>query len=756
MNPPQRRAVEHVDGPLLVLAGAGSGKTRVITRRVAHLICSGVPAGNVLAITFTNKAAGEMRQRVEQMGLPAAVNRPGRPTGATICTFHSLCARLLREFAERAGLEANFTIYDAADQKRLIRRIFKDQGIRPGKYSPSGVHGTISNAKNDLLTPETYASGVRGWYQTTVAQVYMEYQRRLRDNRAMDFDDLLMKTAFLLRDAPDVRGELSERFRYVLIDEYQDTNHAQYLIAHTIAMDHQNICATGDPDQSIYHWRGANIENILEFENDYPNAAIIRLEENYRSTQAILSTASQLISHNRNRKEKALWTSRSGGDDVSVVLCDDEHAEAHHVVQSIRRRHSAGGRYGDVAVFYRLNSFSRVLEEALVKEGVPYRIARGVEFYNRKEIKDVLAYLKVLVNPDDDVSCLRIINVPKRGIGSRTVGCLQALAGTRGISLLEAARRSEQAGLKSAAVKRVSDFVELMNALADEKDGPVSELIKTIINRTEMERSLRDEQSGEGDQPLANLSELVSSAAQFDQQAEAGAASLEDYLQQVSLISDVDHFEGRDQAVTLMTLHAAKGLEFPVVYVVGCEDGVLPFVRDDSAGGGDRFENPQQKIEEERRLLFVGMTRAQDALTLSSARKRMIHGRTTSQAVSPFLMEIGPEHVRAEDLTTFASVPRRRCGPRRGRKRPAPAAGGFYDDVLQREIIEAAVKGGAEPMPPEYVNMTPGRWVRHPKFGTGRIVSLSQSWPDTRVVIDFQDLGLKKIVLRYADLEFPE
>ncbi len=746
-----------MDGPLLVLAGAGSGKTRVITRRVANLICRGVPAGNVLAITFTNKAAGEMRQRVAELGLSTAANRPGRPTGATICTFHSLCARLLREYAAQAGLDVNFTIYDTADQRRLIKQIFKDQGIRPGKFSPTAVHGTISNAKNDMFTPDAYASKAHSYYQTTVAQVYGEYQRRLWENRALDFDDLLVRMAYLLRDRPEVREELSQRFRYVLIDEYQDTNHAQYLIAHTIAMEHQNICATGDPDQSIYHWRGANIRNILEFEKDYPNAAVIRLEENYRSTKAILTTASSLISHNKKRKEKALWTSRSGGDDVKIVLCDDEHAEANYVVQAIRQHQAGGGGYGDVAVFYRLNSFSRVLEEAMVKEGVPYRIARGVEFYNRREVKDVLAYLKVLVNPADDVSCRRIINVPKRGIGSTSVGRLAAHAARRGISLLAAAGEPEEAGLKKAAAKRVSGFVNLMNSLAAEKDGPVSKLIEAIINRTHMEHALKDDDGDDDNQPLANLAELVSSAAEFDESAETGGGSLEDYLQQVSLVSDVDHFEGGDQAVTLMTLHAAKGLEFPVVFVVGCEDGVLPFEKENSSGSDGRFENAQQKMEEERRLLFVGMTRAQEKLTLTSARRRMIHGRTNSQAVSPFLMEIGDKHVRPEDNTTFEPArPKRRYKRSGGKKRQKPAGSGFYDDVLQREIIEAATSGGGEPMPPEYVNLKAGLWVRHPKFGTGRIVSMSQSWPNTRAVIDFKGLGRKKIVLRYADLEFPQ
>jgi len=724
---------------MLVLAGAGSGKTRVITSRVAHLIHQGVGPRNILAITFTNKAAGEMRDRVARLGVPG---------GATVCTFHALCARLLREYAAEAGISQNYSIYDRDDQVKLVKKAMERLELPSSKLRPVGVHGAISRAKNDLKTPAQLNSEDANFYMQNVAKVFGEYERLLAANNALDFDDLLLRVAMLMRDRPEIRQRLSQRFRYVLIDEYQDTNRAQYVIAHSIALDHENLCATGDPDQSIYAWRGADVNNILEFEADYPNAVVIRLEENYRSTRPILATASRLISCNRMRKDKSLWTRRSGGENVRVVRCDDEHAEAQHLCERIAGLRRAGRAYSDMAVFYRVNALSRVVEEVLLRAAVPYRIARGVEFYNRKEIKDILAYLKLLANPADDLSCLRIINTPARGIGATTVSRLVALARRDGLSLLAAARAGEQAGLKAASAKKTAAFAALIDSLGANLHRPVRNIVEDVYNRSGLEKSLRQDDEQDS-QACANVEELISTAAEFDENADEQAASLVDYLQRISLVSDVDHFEGSAGAVTLMTLHAAKGLEFPVVFMIGCEQGLLPFEREvedatDQRYGGD------QKLEEERRLAFVGMTRAKDLLNLSCARYRMIRGRTVPQVPSMFLDELAGEDVTSEDLAGGLD-----CHPRARRRR---GGGGFYADVQERAIIEvmgrAHNRGDSEvPYPPEYEYLRVGCRIRHPRFGEGQVTRLRQPWPQTRAEILFDDCGPKTIVLAATSVE---
>jgi len=763
LNEPQRRAVMHVDGPLLVLAGAGSGKTRVITRRVARLIDQGAPAGAVLAITFTNKAAQEMRERV-------AAATPAR--GVTVCTFHALCARLLREFAGEVALDGNYSIYDRDDQLRAVKDAMKRAEMSADRLAPTAVLSTISNAKNDLLTPEAYANQAADFYQRNVSAIYTAYQDALSGNNAMDFDDLLLKTAMLLRDRPDIRRRLGERYRYILIDEYQDTNRAQYIIAHGIAMDHDNICATGDPDQSIYAWRGANIRNILEFEQDYPSAVVVHLEENYRSTTPILTTASKLIAHNTQRKDKRLWTSRPVGASVRLCYYDDERAEAAGVVRRILECVGSGGSHDDVAIFYRLNSLSRVLEEALMREGVPYRIARGVEFYNRKEIRDVLAYLRLLVNPADDLSCQRIINVPARKIGATTVGRLSDYARANGLSLLAACRDGAAAGLSAAAAKKVADFARMIDELTEDIDLPVRDIVEQVVLRTGLEDMHRHSDDPDS-QAWANIAELVSTAAEFDQrmadlaqapQADAAAegvatemeTGLAGYLQEVSLVSDTDHLTGSG-AVTLMTLHAAKGLEFPSVYIVGCEAGLLPFEWPGDSGQA-WAARADDRLEEERRLTFVGMTRAQDELTMSCVKERMLRGRRQPQSASQFLREIGTEHVEVADHTT-TTVPRRRKTAGRGGF--VRAGGAFYDDAAERAIIEAmaeqvtyeAADDDVEPPPPEYEHLTVGCTVQHGRFGIGKVAKLSQPWPDTRVVVDFHEVGRKTLVLKMAKLD---
>jgi len=635
LNEPQREAVTHIDGPLLVLAGAGSGKTRVITRRVAYLISQGVAPWNILAITFTNKAANEMAERIAALGT-------GR--GATVSTFHSLCARLLREFAGEANLQRNYSIYDTADQTRVVKLAMAAAGVSKSAFTPGKARSAISHAKMQLLTPEAYAQEADTFGARNLAKVYDAYQRALTAANALDFDDLLMRMAFLLRDRPDVREALGRRYRYILIDEYQDTNHAQYVIAHGLGMDHSNICATGDPDQSIYSWRGADVGNILAFEHDYPEALVVRLEENYRSTAPILAAAGRLIGHNRRRKAKTLFTRRAGGEDVRVLTTSDEHAEAAEVVRQVRAWVATGIRHDDIAVFYRVNSLSRVLEDAFRRHAAPYRIARGIEFYGRKEIKDVLAYLKLLGNRHDDVACERIINVPARGIGATTLGRLRSFAEAHGMCLLEAARQVNRIdSLGKSATGKVARFAALIDGLAELTGGPVRELLETVIERTGLETDLRAHGSEDGDE-LANVEELISSAAEsaaeFDRDSEGG--SLADYLHQVALVSDVDRFEGATGSVTLMTLHAAKGLEFPAVIIVGCERGLLPFHR--------AFESDADE-EEERRLCFVGMTRARDHLLLTHARYRGIRGSRQRQVMSNFLIELSGDHVTHEDVS---------------------------------------------------------------------------------------------------------
>ncbi|MCD6365144.1 MAG: UvrD-helicase domain-containing protein [Planctomycetes bacterium] len=742
LNEPQRQAVMHVDGPLLVLAGAGSGKTRVITRRIVQLISTGVAPWNILALTFTNKAAREMRERVERLA-PAK--------GATLCTFHALCARLLREFATEINLTRNYTIYNRDEQLRLVKEAMRRAEIPPDRISPSAAHSMISNAKNNLKTAEEFAEKAAGFAQRKIAEIFAAYERLLKENNALDFDDLLLRMAFMLRDRPHVRQQLTDRYRYILIDEYQDTNRAQYIIAHGIAAGHRNICATGDPDQSIYAWRGADVRNILEFEADYSDAVVIRLEENYRSTPEILAAASRLIARNTTRKNKSLWTTRPGGRNVLVLTCDDEHAEAAAVAQAILRRRAAGGDYNTVGIFYRINALSRVIEETLMHLGIPYRIARGVEFYNRKEIRDVLAYLKLMVNPADDLSFRRIVNVPSRGIGSVTLKRLDAFAQARGLSLLDACRHGDEAPLGKAAARKVAAFVELIDSLGELNDSTsaVKEIIEAVVSRTALDK-LFSRQIDAGRDAAANVAELISAAAVFDSTSE-GAGDLSDYLHEVSLISDVDVVEGGAGAVTLMTLHSAKGLEFPAVFIIGCDDGMLPFRRQEAWGDQSSQEIPPEKLEEERRLAFVGMTRAMDELTVTTVRKRNLRGRSTPQAASRFINEIAGDRVTFEDLTTPEA-------------RPRSARGGFYEDAHTREQIEnmdmdspairMVLDEDAPPIPPEYEHLRKGCRVHSPKFGWGKLTRIcGQRWPETRVEVVFDNWGHKKLVLSKARLE---
>ena len=719
----QRRAVTHLDGPLLVLAGPGSGKTRVITHRVAYLIAWGVQPEHILALTFTNKAADEMRHRVVDLVGPGKT---------TICTFHSLCARLLREFAAQLSLSPNFSIFDRADTLTALREATQQAALEPKNWPPAVSCEIISRAKSSLLSPADYEAQAEDFFAKQTAKIYSRYQQILESNQALDFDDLLLKTVAALRENETVRSQLARRFRHLLVDEYQDTNRAQYVIARVLCRDHQNICATGDPDQSIYGWRGADISNILDFERDFPHAEVVRLEQNYRSTKSILSAADGLIKANRLRRDKQLWTENPAGEAVEVACCPDERAEADYVAQRIAAHVEDGGSYKDVAVFYRVNSLSRPLEQAFHSAVIPYQMVRGVAFYSRKEIKDVLAYLRVLVNPSDSVSLLRIINVPARRIGTRTVRILQEYSRSAGLTIRQVlADAARIPGLGRAAAP-LRQFAALLDELSVGPQKPVKDVLEQVIRRTNLEAEYAKQRNYDGT-AIDNINELISSAAQYDNDNPDG--DLENYLQQTSLVCDVDSFDPACGSVAMMTLHAAKGLEFPMVFMIGLEDGLLPHSR-----SGD--DNAQ--TEEERRLCFVGITRAQRQLVLTYARYRQFRGSTRRTVPSPFLTELPSESLRY-----------RQCDNTLGWESSAelPRNDGSKDAILQHSSRRGAKRRSDRTG--FIAELSEGSPVYHRRFGLGRIEQISQTGKFTRAVIDFEQAGRQTMMLEYADLRNP-
>jgi DNA helicase-2/ATP-dependent DNA helicase PcrA len=633
LNPAQREAVLHTEGPLLVIAGAGSGKTRVLTYRVAHLVNAvGVRPNEILAITFTNRAAAEMRDRLERL-LGDTSRR------SWILTFHSASGRILRREAERLGFRSNFTIYDQADQVRLVKQILESEGYDPKRFVPRGIHAQISNAKNQLVGPDEYRSRVSSFYDQTVADVYERYQKRLHASNAVDFDDMLYLTVQVLERFPDARERWQKAFRYVLVDEYQDTNHAQYRLLQLLAEQHRNVCAVGDPDQSIYAFRGADIRNVLEFERDFPGARTIPLEQNYRSTNHILGAANGVISHNRERKEKNLWSELGDGEPVRVVEVEDEHAEARYVAAGIASLVEEGINGDEVAVFYRTNAQSRVLEDILVRQGIGYQVIGGPRFYERAEIKDVVAYLQAIDNPYDAVSLARIANRPRRSIGDTTLARLQSHADSLGISLWEAMADPEAAGCASAATRAVAGFHSLMQSLqAGAMELGVPDLIEKVLERSGYLEALEAERTIEAQGRIENVQELVGLAREW--QEGAAEPTLSAFLQEVSLYSDQDAIRGQGNLVTLMTLHNAKGLEFRAVYLIGVEEGVFPHAR----------SIEEQGIEEERRLAYVGMTRAMERLTVTHASSRTLWGSRGYNLPSRFLDELPDEHVERDRL----------------------------------------------------------------------------------------------------------
>jgi DNA helicase-2/ATP-dependent DNA helicase PcrA len=701
LNPAQREAVLTTEGPLLVIAGAGSGKTRVLTYRVAHLISAcGVQPNEILAITFTNKAAGEMRDRLE--GLLGTVAR-----AIWILTFHAACGRILRREAARLGYKSNFSIYDQADQVRLTKQCLEDLDRDPKRFVPRGIHAQISNAKNQLIGPDDYLSRVESFYDQTVADVYRLYQKRLHDSNALDFDDMLMLTVEVLERFPEALERWQKAFRYVLVDEYQDTNHAQYRLLQLLAGRHRNLMVVGDPDQSIYAFRGADIRNILEFERDFPETRTIPLEQNYRSTNTILSAANAVIANNRERKEKNLWSELGEGLPVHAIEVEDEHAEARFVAAEIAALVEEGYSADEVAVFYRTNAQSRVLEDVLVRQGIAYQVIGGPRFYERAEIKDLVAYLQVLDNPFDAAALLRIANRPRRGIGDATLNRLRAYADGHGMSLFESLAYPEEAGIGAAPLKNVSTLRTLLISLqAAAQDLPVPDLIEAVLERSGYAEALEAERTIEAQGRLENMHELVGVGREYLQQGQE--PSLSGFLQEISLYSDQDSIRGEQSLVTLMTIHNAKGLEFKAVFVIGMEEGIFPHVR----------SIEEQGVEEERRLAYVGMTRAEERLVLTHATSRSLWGSRTFNLPSRFLDELPEEGVVVERL------------------RPASWRGYGARDVTPRDDVPALATGDS---------------VRHGTLGEGVVVRVEAGGV---VTVRFADDGAeRRLMLEYAPLE---
>jgi DNA helicase-2/ATP-dependent DNA helicase PcrA len=703
LNPAQREAVLATEGPVLVVAGAGSGKTRVLTHRIAHLVTAcGVQPYEVLAITFTNKAAGEMKRRLET-GLGDVARR------MWVMTFHAACGRILRREAPRLAYKANFTIYDQADQVRVVKAIVEEEGWDPKRFVPRGIHAQISNAKNQLVGPEEYEQRVGSFYEQTVAAVYKRYQSRLLTSNAMDFDDLIMRTVEVLENHPDAREKWQKSFRYVLVDEYQDTNHAQYRLLQLLAGVHGNVFAVGDPDQSIYAFRGADIRNILEFERDFGGAQVIALEQNYRSTNAILRAANALIGHNRERKPKNLFSELGEGDPVRALEVEDEHAEARFVAAEIAGLIEEGHAGAELAVFYRTNAQSRVLEDVLVRQEIPYQVIGGPRFYERAEIKDAVAYLQVIDNPPDGVSLARIANRPRRGIGDASIARLQVYADAQGISLFEALGRAEEAGVGAAPLKAVQRLQGLLQSLmARAQELPVPELVERVLAESGYLEALEAERTIEAQGRAENLLELVGVAQEY--QAAAEAPTLSEFLQQISLFSDQDALAEEGSRVTLMTLHNAKGLEFRAVFLVGMEEGVFPHAR----------SIEEQGIEEERRLAYVGLTRAQERLTLTHAATRSLWGSRDYRLPSRFLEELPQGEIQQERL------------------RPASWSGYNAPRASQAPT-------GTAP------DLSTGDSVRHSTLGEGVVVRIEG---DGIVTVRFaQDGAERRLMLDYAPLE---
>ncbi|MFF0593039.1 DNA helicase PcrA [Streptomyces antibioticus] len=755
LNDNQRAAVVHAGTPLLIVAGAGSGKTRVLTHRIAHLLAERqVHPGQILAITFTNKAAGEMKERVEQLVGP-------RANAMWVMTFHSACVRILRRESKKLGFTSSFSIYDAADSKRLMALVCRDLDLDPKRYPPKSFSAKISNLKNELIDEEDFAAQATDGFEKTLAQAYAMYQSRLREANALDFDDLIMTTVNLLRAFPDVAEHYRRRFRHVLVDEYQDTNHAQYALVRELVGTSEHpvdvppnefdvppaeLCVVGDADQSIYAFRGATIRNILQFEEDYPDATTILLEQNYRSTQTILSAANAVIERNESRRPKNLWTNAGAGARITGYVADTEHDEAQFVADEIDRLTDAGdAKAGDVAVFYRTNAQSRVFEEVFIRVGLPYKVVGGVRFYERKEVRDVLAYLRVLANPEDSVPLRRILNVPKRGIGERAEAMIDALSQREKISFPQALKRVDEAYGMAArstnAVKRFNVLMDELRTIVESGAGPAT-VLEAVLERTGYLAELQASTDPQDETRIENLQELAAVALEFEQESGEGeeTGSLSDFLERVALVADSDQIPDEDEdgsgVITLMTLHTAKGLEFPVVFLTGMEDGVFPHMR---------ALGQTKELEEERRLAYVGITRARERLYLTRSTLRSAWGQPSYNPPSRFLEEIPGTHVdwkRTGAAAPVSSGPVSGVAASLSSSRSRSSASGASGFATRRGAAEKPV-----------VALSVGDRVTHDQFGLGTVVGVKGTGANAEATIDFGDTKPKRLLLRYAPVE---
>ena len=730
LNREQQEAVLHVDGPLLILAGAGSGKTRVLTYRIAHLIDEcGVNPWNILAITFTNKAAGEMRERVDKIVGYGSES-------IWVSTFHSTCVRILRRYIDRLGYDTNFTIYDTEDQKTVMKSVCQKLQLDSKLYKERMLLNVISHAKDEYISPNEFLLEAKGDFrQEKIAQAYVEYQKELKKNNALDFDDLLVKTVELFQSCPDVLEYYQNRFRYIMVDEYQDTNTVQFKFISTLARQYRNLCVVGDDDQSIYKFRGANIRNILDFEKVFPDAKVVKLEQNYRSTQNILNAANGVIANNRGRKEKALWTENEQGEPILFQQFQNGYEEAEYVSGEISKKVRKGeAEYQDFAVLYRTNAQSRLFEEKFLYANIPYKIVGGVNFYSRKEIKDILAYLKTIDNGKDDLAVRRIINVPKRGIGNVTLAKVQAYADSRDISFFEALEEAgEIPGLGKAALK-IQPFVHLIHEMRlSLADMSMQDLIQAILDKTGYAEELKNEDTDESKARLENIDEFINKAVTYEEGAEE--PNLSGFLEEVALVADIDSVEDGDNRVLLMTLHSAKGLEFPYVYLAGMEDGLFPSYMSIAA------DDPTEEIEEERRLCYVGITRAMKELTITCARCRMVRGETQYNNVSRFVREIPSELLARKSVM-----------PREPKKPEVPQNTSYQKakeafrtktfDPQQFKVVKA-----------DKLDYTEGDQVSHVKFGKGTVLEITEGGRDYEVKVDFERFGVKKMFASFAKLK---
>ncbi|QJD85139.1 DNA helicase PcrA [Cohnella herbarum] len=772
LNPKQKEAAIATNGPLLIMAGAGSGKTRVLTHRIAYLISKRLAAPwSILAITFTNKAAREMQDRVSKLIGPS-----GRDIW--VSTFHSMCVRILRKDIERIGFGSNFSILDSTDQLSVIRNVMKDNNIDVKKFEPKAVQAAIGAAKNELLTPAQYEQRQGDFFETIVAKVYTQYQRRLKANNSLDFDDLLLLTIQLFKDVPEVLEFYQNKFKYVHVDEYQDTNRAQYTLCKMLAEKHHNICVVGDSDQSIYRWRGADITNILNFEADYPEAQSILLEQNYRSTSNILDAANAVIKNNMGRKAKNLWTDQNGGDKIIVYQGDSEHEEGYFIAGEIRKNRQNARRYGDHAILYRTNAQSRVVEEILIKSEIPYQIVGGIKFYDRKEIKDILSYLRLISNPDDDNSLNRIVNVPKRGLGDTTMAKVQEEATRKGVSMLKVLNEGDgllgdglyHLDIQTRAKAALSEFRDLIRNLSAMVEYlSVTELTEKLLELTEYRLELQRENTLESKSRLENIEEFLSVTQEFEKRNED--KSLVSFLTELALVADIDSMDDDDEdsgdAVTLMTMHSAKGLEFPIVFIVGMEEGLFP---------SSRSFMDNEEMEEERRLAYVGITRAEKKLYLTCARMRLLYGRTSTNAPSRFLEEIPSELKEAVEPAgggrsgSYGGYSSRLGGGNGGgggygarSASPSSAGGGYPPSGFGARPTIAPTNGGSgasvvRPQTPsaskpvgDGMAIVAGDKVQHAKWGVGTVVAVKGTGNDAELQIAFPaPTGVKRLLAAFA------